>query len=369
MTGNGAYNSSDATTHREQTQRMKSRNRQAFTLTELLVVMAILGTMATLAVPTVHRVVASARSTKCLANLSSIGQAYYTYNADRKMQGRDPMSPYAWVTTLKPFLGNQTGALRCPEDLDPHTSMPPMDLFINYDGGAGPDHQDHYQDIFPDYPYWEDGPFTDEHEELGVWKLNDEDYDQFMSDPGTQEHATGRLPQYSMGDNPDSFWLVFEEGIGMTNEGLSDYDYNDFSIHFEKQEGNYYKLTFMVQWAWTNYNLTLPDGTELTVSRASNPGSVVMEVPGDISYGMNWRIGKIAPGSEKILALDYQREVAHVGGRPASLENWSRWSDVRHLGKINILRASGAAESVSDEEISPVAPGSDNDATFWDPQG
>jgi prepilin-type N-terminal cleavage/methylation domain-containing protein len=348
---------------------MKPRIRKAFTLTELLIVMAILSLMGALVVPSVLRIAGTARSTKCLANLKTVGQAYYTYNADRKMQGRDPMSPYAWVTTLTPYMGNQDASLLCPEDLDPHITLPPMDMFINYDGGAGPDHQDHYQDIFPDYPHWEDGPFTDEHESLGVWKLNDQDYEQFMSDPGTQEHATGRLPQYSPGEDPDSFWLVFEEGINMTDENLSDYDYNDFSIHFEKQEGNFYKLTFMVQWAWTNYNVTLPDGTAMTLNLQNQDMPTVIEVPGDISYGMNWRVGKIAPGSEKILALDYNREVAHVGGRPASLENWSKWSARRHFGKINILRASGGTETVSEDEISPVEPNTDNDETFWDPKG
>jgi len=347
---------------------MKSRPRQAFTLTELLVVMTILAMLGTLVVPGIQRVVANARSTKCLANLSALGKAYFTYNADSKLQGRSGLSPYAWVTDLQPFLGNDRRVLLCAEDLDPHVVLPPIDLFIDYQGGAGPDHLPHEQDIFPEYPYWEDGPFTEDIQNIGVWKLNEEDYDVFMADPGTQEHAEGRLPQYTQGDDPDNFWLVFEEGIGMSDDSLSDYDYNDFSIHFERQEGNFYKLTFVVQWAWTNYNLTLPDGTEMLVTLASNPGSTVVEVPGDISYGMNWRVAKIAPGSDKVLALDYNREVAHVGGRPSSLENWSEWSAPRHLGNVNVLRASGAADSVPEDEIAPGDPGSENDVRFWDPE-
>lgn len=57
-------------------------NRKAFTLIELLVVVAIIGMMASLAVPAVQTGIEKAKSAKCMGNLRGIGSAVNQYIAD-----------------------------------------------------------------------------------------------------------------------------------------------------------------------------------------------------------------------------------------------------------------------------------------------
>lgn len=64
--------------------------RRAFTLIELLTVIAIIGILAALIIPTVGRVRESARSAQCVSNLRQIGMAVKLYVEDNK--GRLPAS-------------------------------------------------------------------------------------------------------------------------------------------------------------------------------------------------------------------------------------------------------------------------------------
>ncbi|AHF89198.1 hypothetical protein OPIT5_01925 [Opitutaceae bacterium TAV5] len=87
--------------------------RHAFTLIELLTVIAIIGILAAIIIPTVGRVRASARSIKCVSNLRQIGVASRLYAEENK----DLIVPcfkstYAnqrdlrtWVGQLAPYTG------------------------------------------------------------------------------------------------------------------------------------------------------------------------------------------------------------------------------------------------------------------------
>ena len=101
---------------------------RAFTLVELLVVMAILGILAGLLVPAVGRSVEASRSTACLSNLRQVGIALQSYlhdNADRLpvMHDRRASTNAAEVAAQKgtvdlvltPWLGDPA-VLRCPSD-------------------------------------------------------------------------------------------------------------------------------------------------------------------------------------------------------------------------------------------------------------
>ncbi|MDR1280687.1 MAG: prepilin-type N-terminal cleavage/methylation domain-containing protein [Opitutaceae bacterium] len=89
---------------------------QAFTLIELLTVIAIIGILAAIIIPVTGRVRASARTTKCLSSLRQIGvasQAYAAENKDRITPGfyptdnSDPLSLYTFVGILAPYTGWQ----------------------------------------------------------------------------------------------------------------------------------------------------------------------------------------------------------------------------------------------------------------------
>lgn len=101
----------------------------AFTLLELLVVIAVIGILASLLLPTFGRAKESARGTACLSNLHQIGIALQLYVQDdnNKLPVMRDVSPDPVVAATNTFpaihqvlasqLGN-TNALRCPSDKD-----------------------------------------------------------------------------------------------------------------------------------------------------------------------------------------------------------------------------------------------------------
>src|SRR5687768_1202232 len=76
---------------------MKPR-RHAFTLTELLVVMGLIGTLMSLLLPAVGKARAAGRATACLSNLREMGLAWSMYTSENK--GR--LLPYVWNTPATP---------------------------------------------------------------------------------------------------------------------------------------------------------------------------------------------------------------------------------------------------------------------------
>ena len=76
---------------------MKPR-RQAFTLTELLVVMGLIGTLMSLLLPAVGKARAAGRATACLSNLRQMGTAWTLYTSENR--GR--LLPYVWSTPATP---------------------------------------------------------------------------------------------------------------------------------------------------------------------------------------------------------------------------------------------------------------------------
>lgn len=91
-----------------------------FTVVELLVVMAVVGILGALLLPTVSRTRAQARAVHCLSNLRQLGLGLRMY-AESDPLGRLPADPIgdsapAWVFALTPFMGPVDGVRLCPSD-------------------------------------------------------------------------------------------------------------------------------------------------------------------------------------------------------------------------------------------------------------
>ncbi|MCX6970696.1 MAG: prepilin-type N-terminal cleavage/methylation domain-containing protein [Verrucomicrobia bacterium] len=98
----------------------------AFTLTELLVVLAITGVLAAFVVPAVMGGLAKAKSAKCAGNLKQLYTASMGWSQDNNgwaVQQFHPSGTVVWVNALLPYLGSSApkagqrppGALACSE--------------------------------------------------------------------------------------------------------------------------------------------------------------------------------------------------------------------------------------------------------------
>jgi prepilin-type processing-associated H-X9-DG protein/prepilin-type N-terminal cleavage/methylation domain-containing protein len=101
------------------------RARSAFTLVELLIVIAIIGALIALLLPAVQAARAVARRSQCASNMRQIGLAIHQYA--NVHQGLFPLMAHdvdndnfdkCWITTLAPFLENVDDVRLCPDDLD-----------------------------------------------------------------------------------------------------------------------------------------------------------------------------------------------------------------------------------------------------------
>jgi len=94
--------------------------RSAFTLIELLTVIAIIGILAAILIPTVGRVRSKARTAQCVSNLRQIGMAALLYADDHKgllpVHGKSPLTPasekdWTWNRKVSSYMGmDQTTA-------------------------------------------------------------------------------------------------------------------------------------------------------------------------------------------------------------------------------------------------------------------
>jgi len=107
-------------------------NRRAFTLVELLAVLAIVAAIITLLLPALQSVARRAQSTNCLANLRSLQQASLAYSADEAGWLIDARLPHggleqgsdeSFVDVLARRGYCETSRIRSPLDDSPHWSV------------------------------------------------------------------------------------------------------------------------------------------------------------------------------------------------------------------------------------------------------
>lgn len=119
-------------THLFEVRRFRSTPQQAFTLVELLVVVAIIAIVAGILFPVFARARENARRISCLSNLKQIGMATLQYNQD--FDERMPLTLMdsffnggtmhtTWVETTQPYLKSMQ-VFRCPDDDDSSWTTP-----------------------------------------------------------------------------------------------------------------------------------------------------------------------------------------------------------------------------------------------------
>jgi type II secretory pathway pseudopilin PulG len=90
--------------------------RRAFTYTELLVSVGLVGLLTALVLPVIGRSRATAQSVACLAHLRQIGAGLLQYAADNDKRLPDPFEvQVSWEELLLKYLPDK-GVFRCPSD-------------------------------------------------------------------------------------------------------------------------------------------------------------------------------------------------------------------------------------------------------------
>ncbi len=104
------------------------RARNAFTLIELLIAIAVLSVLSTILLPSLQKARELARTAKCLANIRNMEVAHWMYvtsnngwmvRAGMAHGGAHADEDVAWLNTLQPYYGDKLMA-RCPSDDSPH---------------------------------------------------------------------------------------------------------------------------------------------------------------------------------------------------------------------------------------------------------
>jgi len=95
---------------------MERRRERAFTLLELMVVVAIIGILIALLMPGVSSAWDVARMTQCQSNLANLFKAHMSWLADRDATSEGTLNA-GWAGTLKTYLEGKTSQLRCPSAL------------------------------------------------------------------------------------------------------------------------------------------------------------------------------------------------------------------------------------------------------------
>ncbi|MFP4054747.1 MAG: type II secretion system protein [Phycisphaerae bacterium] len=327
---------------------MRYRKTAAFTLVELLVVIAVIALLVAILLPALNTAKSIARSSLCQNNLQKLGQAYASRQANLMLNGKPAnteviRNPWGWPGDLSPYVGDMAKPFQCPE-------AEPFEEGGLW-GGEDPSEDDF--DGFVDLPSFKlrvtiggvraDIPMANSHPRMKTIGWN------------ARTHGSRWQGRYD--EKPEQAALLefcddyAREGIDGAPGDWSNPE-NQFSyvpIAGQKLEGIGWKID-----AYRNKKF-IHDGTVVT-ERCPDGGNssrmVTTEVEGNATYGINNRVMAFRRGEMRILLLDYNRLVANVVGAEAT-DIWSEQIAPRHMGRVNVAYGDGSVQTYTPDQIDP----------------
>jgi len=313
----------------------------AFTLLELITVVAIISLLIAIFAPTVITAMAWARTARCGSNLREISKAVAHFRAETP---NGELFAEAWQTTLKPYLEGKTDIFVCSEyggTTEEATEIALTDMvYFRVQRGS-----QFFQVELNENPY--------------MVKLNDSQY--------WQARAEGWLNNPNSANNfPRDEWPYQDDGTGVYWLCMEDYGGDwDFKDVMTKVTNNGDGTTtlYMIS-GTTGHHNTLrwkSDDSEIAYIGSNNWTGMDQIVPTEehqTSYGMNEHAQDVRFDGSKVLVMDYVWIVA----RP--MHNWAAQIGptpgvprfARHMNKMNVLLSGGEVVLVRPEQIDPADP-------------
>lgn len=329
---------------------MSTSKTAGFTLAEVLVVLAVVGLLAALAVPFFHKTYAIQRRVSCASNLEKLGQAY----AARAVEA-GPISVAGWQRALTGYVGKSIRLFICPDDPNVAEERHGGQLYIAIYRGSCSN---------PAHHHW-DQPL-DEALCQWTWRMSPGQFNELADAPGHGQ--TYSHPGYVPGPDPAQyFYAIEDQGL----EGGGDRDYWDENLSVRETDVGL-TVTPVRGEATYNFNLVMgehPDQVEIIHDMKARDGETFLVPRGSqTSYGMNSVAYRTATGKRTLLLLDYESPVARGSDLASTLiDDWSETDTVapRHFTKCNVLFGDGAVGFVRPDRMDPIWAG--NRQKFWNP--
>jgi prepilin-type N-terminal cleavage/methylation domain-containing protein/prepilin-type processing-associated H-X9-DG protein len=400
---------------------MRVRGRSAFTLPELLIVIAIIAILAALIGMSVANAFKASTATRCVANLHYLSQALSLRRSDSLNSRRPEMKVTHWPVQLLPYVDFKNDVLLCPAQggTENVISQEGGQYVEDWDLGGLADWGTDPETIVEDVPH-EPGDVAELAEvmvvaghgtyyipfEAGPYclKLSNSQYQEARSRGylGNADIANNIRSKYDCNYKQDGtanqYWLCFEDYGG-------DWDFKDVMVQVtDNEDGTFNLAIYSGHTGHTNSIVSRGDHQHL-VSVPANTNNAQLSVgeirenPDDetivggyessenpyrmgteqnneqeggafvTSYGMNAQQMYLTDQSGRVAILDYSKYLARAS---------DAWGDkavdpnrdgvpifARHGHRINVLFTDGAVRTVHPDEINPISP--TNQILYWDP--
>jgi prepilin-type N-terminal cleavage/methylation domain-containing protein/prepilin-type processing-associated H-X9-DG protein len=381
--------------------------RRAFTLAELLIVIAILGVLAALLIPGLWRAWDSVATHQCKRNLAHLYQALQIRRAESAESPLPDVKPRAWPSQLIGYLEWDPACLVCPSSTAEASFVEEDDRLPPSEPGSEdertwshrytpePEAPQNYSQLSElielalggnRYVPLEEGPWVVKLSDTQVQAAQARGY---LLGDGKRDLRGAMDTTYQPDSNSNVYWLCSED----VRPSGGDRDFNDTMIRVHDNGDGSYDLTLSGHTGGAHTLVTRPDhqlvyalprgsfyhDVQITVGTEEvekNPEGIWQpETNPYTRRGPDGKPGRMVivtnygmPGESKFLTyrpgaialLDYGRYVAHGDDCWTDPEVDPNGDGVpafaRHEGRINVLRVDGSVRLVGPEEVNPAYP-------------
>ena len=335
--------------------------RRGFTLTELLIVLAVIVLLAAILIPSMSAAREHARDTACKSNLYRLSQVLHAGS------GLAVPSPYGWVGTA--LARGAGGILRCPKDTSEGSAG----------SGGGVIGGGNIEQIAPPpsvrFDACESDTLIRTFPEAQGFVLP-VDVTVNITQPGAYGNSYGTAGVIPAGTMVDCQFLFYDPVGGGPAQTSGSITMGGEILGIICLDGQLDATDAVLGLPGTTYAtgqasrgfesgaefVTLEsDRRTLTIQQYSTTTAAeqvriltVVGGGGSSSYAMNAQVNYASPRMDQLMLLEYKKTVAKFGqALPADNDVFSDWIAPRHFGRLNAALVNGSVSSYYPQEVQP----------------